>query len=186
MPPPAERPAVFLDRDGVLNDDGGYLYRTSDVTLIAGAAAAVAELARRGFLILVISNQSGVARGRFGTGDVERFNATLDRALRREGGAGVDGFYYCPHLPKAPEATVPAWTCACDCRKPAPGMVLKAARDHRVALGRSFLVGDKPEDVECAVRAGVRGIQVTAPGRPPHPQALAQVASLAAALPLLR
>lgn len=180
---PAARPAIFLDRDGVLNVDKGYAFKPEDLQLTSGTAAAVAELKRRGYCLIVVSNQSGVARGKFGEQDVTRFNAALDKALRRAGGFGIDAFYYCPHLV---DGTVEAYAKDCDCRKPKPGMIQKAARELRIDLSRSFMVGDKPDDIDCAEAAGIRGVQVTASGYPAHPKAVAYVASLSDALPYLR
>lgn len=178
-----KHPAIFLDRDGVLNVDKGYVYKPSDLELIDGVPEALAELKRRGYLLLVISNQSGVARGKFGEAEVEAFNAALEAEVKRQGGVGVDAFYYCPHLP---DGSVAAYKKDCDCRKPKPGMVLRAAREHDVDLSRSYFVGDKPDDVACALAAGIRGIQATATGYPRHPQALAHVPTLKDALSLLR
>lgn len=175
------RAAVFLDRDGVLNEDLGYVHRVEDLRLLSGVPEALIELRRRGYLLLVVTNQSGVARGHFGLDDVERFHAAVAAELARSG-AGLDGFYVCPHLP---DGAVARYRQTCDCRKPAPGLVLRAASEHGVDLTRSFLVGDKPDDIECAVRAGVTGIQVAAAGRPRHQAALALVPSLAAALAII-
>ena len=173
---PGLRPAVFLDRDGVLNEDLGYSFDVAQLRVIAGAALALKQLKDRGYLLIVVSNQSGVARGYFTTTEVDRFNAALNQRLRMERGTGVDAFYYCPFHP---DGKVPGYTKASPLRKPEPGMVLQAAAEHGVDLRCSYLVGDKFSDVECAIRAGVKGIQVAAPGQSKHPLALFSVSSLA-------
>lgn len=180
-PPPGRklRPAVFLDRDGVLNHDSGYVHDAADLVVLPGVPAALATLAQRGYALIVVSNQSGVARGLYDLAAVHAFNAALDARIVADGGVAPSAYYVCPHHP---EAVVAELRVDCACRKPAPGMVLTAAREHRLDLAASYLVGDRADDVECAVRAGVRGIQVTAAGREPHVAALAQVASLTAAL----
>jgi len=173
---PGLRPAVFLDRDGVLNEDLGYSFDVAQLRVIAGAALALKQLKDRGYLLIVVSNQSGVARGYFTTTEVDRFNAALNQRLRGEQGTGVDAFYYCPFHP---DGKVPDYTKASQLRKPEPGMVLQAAAEHGVDLRRSYLVGDKFSDIECAVRAGVKGIQVAAPDQSKHPLALFWVSGLA-------
>jgi len=184
MPAPPKRrlPAVFLDRDGVLNADGGYLYRLEDLHLLSGVPAALTELKKRGFLLVVVSNQSGVARGYFTTADVDAFNQELARVVAAAGGPALDAFYYCPHLPNG---SVAAYSHACDCRKPAPGLILAAAAQLPIDLTCSYMIGDKPSDVACALAAGVKAIQIAKTDTPAHPGALAYVASLADALPYI-
>lgn len=169
------RPAIFLDRDGVLNVDKGYVHRLEDMSLISGVAGAVAALKKRGYVLIVISNQSGVARGLFPETDIPKFNTALSNAIRRAVGVGLDAFYYCPHHP---EGKVEAYTKTCTCRKPAPGLIQKAAREHGIDLSKSFLVGDRPDDIAAGIAAGVTSIQVTATGYPLHPDAKAHVAAL--------
>jgi D-glycero-D-manno-heptose 1,7-bisphosphate phosphatase len=185
-------PAVFLDRDGVLNEDLGYAVKLEDLRLLPGVGPAVVQLRKKGYLLIVVSNQSGVARGKFHEEDVRRFNAELNRRLISEavhyfdgsdGFHGINGFYYCPHHP---EGVVPGYASNCDCRKPAPGMILQAAAEHGVDLAASYMVGDKPDDMECAQRAGVVGIQVKSRYGAQHPHAVAYVDSLLAAVPYIR
>jgi len=176
QPPTVQRPAVFLDRDGVLNEDSGYTFEVAKLRLISGAAGALKLLKQRGFLLIVVSNQSGVARGLFSTQQVDAFNEALDQRLREEHGIGIDAFYYCPYHP---DGTVASFTKVSSWRKPEPGMVLQAQSDYGIELERSYLVGDRYDDIECAVRAGVKGIQVLAPGQIKHPLALSWVSSLA-------
>jgi D-glycero-D-manno-heptose 1,7-bisphosphate phosphatase len=174
--------AVFLDRDGVLNFDTGYTYRLADLRLLPGVSQALTQLKQGGFQLIVVSNQSGVARGKFAIADVEAFHQAMNSALRAEGGPVIDEFLYCPHHP---EGSVAEFAVVCSCRKPEPGMIVAAAQRHGLTLRDSFLVGDKSDDIEAATRAGVRGIQVRSRYGPPHPSAMALVDSLEEAVPLI-
>lgn len=145
------RRAAFLDRDGTLIREVGYLSRLEDVELLPGAAAALRRLGEAGYLRLVVTNQSGVARGMFDLAFVEETHRELRRRLQAEG-ADVEGFYVCPHHP---DLTGP-----CGCRKPAPGLVERAAAEWGVDLAASWVVGDKPADVELARAAGCRAALV--------------------------
>jgi D-glycero-D-manno-heptose 1,7-bisphosphate phosphatase len=187
------RRAVFLDRDGVLNADAGYTWRLSDLQILPGVPDALAVLGRRGFLRIVVSNQSGVARGFFGVDDVERFHGALRAELRAQlareqpgttvPGDLLDDVFYCPHLPDG----VPGpYRRACTCRKPEPGLLHEAAQRHGIDLASSYLVGDKDSDILCAQAAGARGVQIIGNDRTPHPAAYAAAPSLAEALPFLR
>ena len=148
--------AVFLDRDGTINRDVGYLNSPSQVELIDGSALAVKRLKDAGFLVVVISNQSGIARGLIEEEAVGRIHETLSGMLRAEG-ADVDGFYYCPHHP---EGVLDRFRCKCSCRKPEPGLVLKASEDLDIDLSRSYVVGDKVSDVQLAYKTGCVGVMV--------------------------
>ena len=152
------RPAAFLDRDGVLNVDHGYAYKPEDLELIPGAAAAVRLLNEAGYLVIVVSNQSGVARGYFDEAAVRQFNAQLKDALRTRD-AHIDAFYYCPHHP---DGKVSAFAVSCRCRKPQPGLLEQAARDWPIDRARSFLVGDKDDDIPAAQAFGIRGARFDA------------------------
>jgi D-glycero-D-manno-heptose 1,7-bisphosphate phosphatase len=149
------RPAVFLDRDGTINVDHGYVHRIADVQLIEGAAEAIAALNRAGFLVIVVTNQSGVARGLYTQEDVERVHAHL-RVLLEAGGGHVDAFYYCPYHPEGQGA----YRQDSPLRKPAIGMFELARRDFELDAERSWMVGDKLEDMLFAERAGLQGILV--------------------------
>jgi D-glycero-D-manno-heptose 1,7-bisphosphate phosphatase len=177
-----EQPAVFLDRDGVLNEDLGYVYRPEDLKLRPGVVHGLSVLKKAGFKLIVITNQSGIARGYFTESDVINFHETLNEAIKSEGGPSLDAFYICPHHL---EGTDPRFTQSCSCRKPEPGMVLAAQIAHDLYLANSYLIGDKSDDMECAVRAGVQGIQVV--GRYPatHPKALAVVSSFQSAVQVI-
>lgn len=146
--------AVFLDRDGTINVEAGYLRQLDDLVLMPGAAEAIKQLRSAGYLCVLATNQSGPARGYYGEDHVLALNERLLDLLKGEG-TTLDGVYYCPHLP---DGTVPGYTRNCDCRKPEPGMLLKAAQDLGIDLGQSYMVGDKATDVEVAHRAGCRGI----------------------------
>ncbi len=149
-------PAVFLDRDGTLNEQMGYINHLSRLKVLAGVGRAVKRLNQAGFKIIVISNQSGVARGYFPESLVDEVNQVLAERLAADG-AMIDRFYTCCHLPGA---QVKAYDLDCDCRKPRPGLILQAARDFKLDLTQSFAVGDRIIDVDCAHRAKVRGVLV--------------------------
>jgi D-glycero-D-manno-heptose 1,7-bisphosphate phosphatase len=145
------RPAAFFDRDGVLIQDHGYVHKTQDLVLMPDAAAAVRLCNDAGFLVFVITNQAGVARGLYDEEAVRVFNRALVTALSAQG-ARIDDVRYCPHHP---EATQSAYRLVCGCRKPAPGMLLDLMRAWPVDAGRSFLVGDKESDLAAGRAAGI-------------------------------
>jgi D-glycero-D-manno-heptose 1,7-bisphosphate phosphatase len=155
-PPKVElRPALFLDRDGVLNEDRGYVSRWEDFHWIAGAREAVAAFNRAGWLVIVVTNQSGVGRGFYSEADMHALHARMAQDLAEVGGR-IDAFYYAPQHPDAPQDTYrhpdpPD-------RKPNPGMILRALSEWPIDKAASVLVGDKPSDLEAALRAGVRGV----------------------------
>jgi D-glycero-D-manno-heptose 1,7-bisphosphate phosphatase len=147
------RRAVFLDRDGTLNVEKEYLHRAEDWEWIPGAIEAIRLLNQTGFVVLVTTNQSGVARGYYDEQAVRDLHAAVDRWLTAEG-ARVDGYYYCPHHPHYGSVR------DCDCRKPAPGLLLAGAREHAVDLKKSYVVGDKAADVGAALAVGAAPILV--------------------------
>jgi D-glycero-D-manno-heptose 1,7-bisphosphate phosphatase len=148
--------AVFLDRDGTVNVEVGYLNNLEQLMLISGAGTAIKRLNEKGLKVVLVTNQSGVARGYFSESFVQETHVLLKQLLQKEG-AIVDAIYYCPHHPKAGNSH---FTTACDCRKPGTGMIDRAARDLRIDVKRSFVVGDKWSDVELGQRAGARSILV--------------------------
>jgi D-glycero-D-manno-heptose 1,7-bisphosphate phosphatase len=153
---PSLRPAVFLDRDGNLNEDVGYLSELSQLTLYPWAIDAVRLLNRAGYLVVVVTNQGGIGRGVIRPEFVPELHAEIDRRLVL-GGAKVDAWYYCPHHP---EAIIEDLRALCRCRKPATGMVDDAARDLGIDLTRSWVIGDKWGDVQVGERMGGRSILV--------------------------
>jgi D-glycero-D-manno-heptose 1,7-bisphosphate phosphatase len=153
---PPVKPAVFLDRDGTLIEERGYLDRLDDIALFAGAPAALTLLRDAGYALVLVTNQAGVARGFFDEAFVQAAHRRLADLLAAEG-LTLDGYYYCPHHP---EGVVAGYARVCQCRKPAPGMVEQAVRDLDIDVDRSFVVGDKWLDVELATNAGARGILV--------------------------
>jgi D,D-heptose 1,7-bisphosphate phosphatase len=157
-----DRPAAFLDRDGTITLDRGYLRRPGDVELIPGAADAVRSLGRAGFLVVVVSNQSGVARGLMTEEDVALVHEKLESLLALEG-VRLDGAYYCPNLA---EGTDERYTRDVSCRKPATGLIERAVRDLGIDLPSSVMVGDQVSDMELASRVGIPGVLVlTGKGR---------------------
>lgn len=150
-------PAVFVDRDGVLIEDVDLLARPDQVRLIDGAAEALSALKSGGFRLIMATNQPVVARGLATLQQVEEVHRELDRLLVAEGTPPLDASYVCPHHPNA---TLPNYRAQCDCRKPRPGLLLKAAREHRLDLASSFLVGDRITDIGAGKAAGCHTIMV--------------------------
>jgi D-glycero-D-manno-heptose 1,7-bisphosphate phosphatase len=150
---PAEpRRAVFLDRDGVINIDRSYVHRWEDFEFVPGAVDAVRRLKAAGYMVVVVTNQAGLARGLYTEAEYAELTRRMRLALS-EGDADVDAVYHCPHHLGGSVATL---SINCECRKPAPGMLLQAARDLNLSLPDSILIGDKPSDIEAARRAELR------------------------------
>jgi D-glycero-D-manno-heptose 1,7-bisphosphate phosphatase len=149
--------AIFLDRDGVLIEDTDLLTDVRAMRLLPGVPEALQRLKAAGFLLLTVSNQTVVARGMLTEQEVAALNTELEQQLARVGGARFDGHYFCPHHPRA---TLPAYRRICDCRKPRPGLLLRAARAHDLDLRASFMVGDRLTDIHAGARAGCRTILV--------------------------
>lgn len=145
--------AVFLDRDGVLNVDHGYIHKIEDLEWIEEAREAIAYLNAQGYKVFVVTNQSGVARGYYKIGDVQNLHAYMQKELKQKGGL-IERFYICPHHP---EGKVPKYTKICDCRKPKPGMLLQAMKDYSLNREDCFLIGDKDSDIAAANKAGIKG-----------------------------
>lgn len=157
--------AVFLDRDGTVNEEVGYLSDLAHLRLLPGSAAAISRLNEAGFKVVLVTNQSGVARGYFPESFVHETHALLIKMLAEQG-ASLDGIYYCPHHPRAGNSH---FTMVCDCRKPGTGLLDRAAKDLKIDLTRSFVVGDKWSDVELGQRAGARSILVRTGFAPDDP-----------------
>ena len=140
-------PAVFIDRDGTIMEDTDYCSDPKDVRIFPGVLEALGSLRSCGFKLIIITNQSGIGRGLF---TLDQYRKVEAEVLRQLGDGLVEATYYCPDAPGEQS----------HCRKPAPGMVVQATRDHQIDLSRSFLIGDKEIDVECAHNAGIHAIRV--------------------------
>lgn len=148
--------AIFLDRDGTIIEDVGYLNNPQDIKFIPGSIEAIKKLNEAGYKVIIITNQAGVARGLI----IENMLQTLDKTIQKEllnGGAQIDAIYYCPH--HAEHGHYP-YKQECGCRKPEPGMILKAAKDHNIDLSQSWMIGDKKSDIEAGQAAGTKTILV--------------------------
>ena len=148
--------AVFLDRDGTLIRNRHYGCDPDQIELLDGVVGGLRELQRASYRLVVVTNQSGIARGYFDEQRLAAMHRRLAELLAAHG-VGITGFYHCPHHP---EGTVSGYSGACDCRKPRPGMLLRAARDHGIDLAESWLVGDILDDIEAGRRAGCRSILI--------------------------
>src|SRR3954451_24685963 len=141
------RSAVFLDRDGTLIVDQGYTRKPSQVDFLPGVISALRTIQSAGYLLIIVSNQSGVGRGYFTLEEVDKVNDHLENLLIEQG-IEINGTYYCPHSPYE----------GCSCRKPKPGMVFQAIKEHKIDASQSYLVGDKWTDIEAARAAGVKPV----------------------------
>lgn len=150
------RRAVFIDRDGTISEEVGYVNHVSRYRVFPFAAEAVRALNEAGWLAVLVTNQAGVARGYFEEAMIGRVHGLLAEELER-GGARLDAVYYCPHHPSVGE---PPYRSDCDCRKPRPGLIRRAAEEHGADLPRSWMVGDRYSDTELARNAGVRAALV--------------------------
>ena len=148
---PTVRRAVFLGRDGVLNRDHGYVSRPEEFEWLPGVMHALRALQRAGWGLVVVTNQGGIARGIYGPAEYANLTAWMHSELAQHGIA-LDEVYHCPHLSDAPLA---AWRRQCDCRKPAPGLLRRAARDLSLDLASCVIVGAKPCDIQAGRTAGV-------------------------------
>jgi D-glycero-D-manno-heptose 1,7-bisphosphate phosphatase len=150
------RRAIFLDRDGTVSEEVGYVNHISRLRLLPRTAEAIRKINESQFLAVLVTNQAGVARGYFKEELVRRVHARLKEMLA-EGRARLDGIYYCPHHPTAGE---PPYRRDCNCRKPKPGMIEAAREDLAIDLSRSFMVGDKYSDIVFAHSVGIKGVLV--------------------------
>ena len=155
-------PAAFLDRDGVINVDHGYVSAWAQFEFLPGVPAALRQLQDAGYRLIVVSNQSGIGRGLYTEADLNRLNEQISGHLKQTVGADIAGFYHCPHHPTEAQGE---FLTQCDCRKPAPGMITRAVREHGIDVERSLLVGDKRSDIEAGKAARVaRLFRVVPPG----------------------
>lgn len=148
--------AVFLDRDGTVVEERGYITVPEMIELLPGAAQAIAELRGGGWKVFVTSNQGLVAKGMISEDDLAAINFRMVALLAAEG-AEVDGIYYCPHHP---EGTLPDYSGDCDCRKPKPGLLERAAREHGLSLSECVMIGDSLRDIQAGQAAGARTVLV--------------------------
>lgn len=150
--------AVFLDRDGTINEHNGYVTRPEDFFLMPKAAEAIAQINKKGYLAVVVTNQPVIARGDCDEKTLHEIHKRME-VLLGEKGAYTDGIYYCPHHPhKGFENEVEELKISCDCRKPSPGLLLRAKEDFNIDMSLSFMVGDSPTDAQAGERAGCTGI----------------------------
>lgn len=145
--------AVFFDRDGTINVEVGYLYKFDDFKWIEGAIDAIRFCNRHEFLAIVITNQSGIARGFYSEADVLKLHRQINDELAKHG-AHIDDFFYCPHHPRG---AIEKYAVNCQCRKPKPKLILDACEKYSVDKSQSILIGDMPRDIESAINAGIRG-----------------------------
>ncbi|MGR6981991.1 D-glycero-beta-D-manno-heptose 1,7-bisphosphate 7-phosphatase [Testudinibacter sp. P27/CKL/0425] len=153
--------AIFLDRDGTLNVDHGYVHQIDQFEFIDGSIEALLELKRMGYLLVLVTNQSGIARAYFSEKQFLQLTEWFDWSLA-DRGVDFDGIYYCPHLPDG----IGEYRQQCDCRKPQPGMLLQAAAELNIDLNRSFMIGDKLEDVMAGKAASVAHTILVRTGKP--------------------
>ena len=147
--------AVFLDRDGVINVDHGYVSTWDQFEFLPGVPEALRKLQDAGYLLIVVSNQSGIGRGYYSEADVVSLNQAIAQHLESTVGVTLSDFYHCPHHPTEAEGE---FRRQCDCRKPAPGMIQRAVLDHGIDVKTSLLVGDKDSDIEAGRAAGVAAL----------------------------
>jgi len=151
------KPAVFIDRDGTINEQMGYINHINRFVLLPGTAEAIKTLNRHDFLAIVLSNQSGVARGYFPVDLVDKIHTYMKELLQKNG-AVMDGIYFCPHHA---HGVVPEFSIACDCRKPGTGMIEMARENFDIDMTHSYVVGDRCSDIDMAHRSNLKGILVT-------------------------
>ena len=149
--------AVFIDRDGVITEDPPhYAHKKEQLSLIPQSAEAIRLLNENGYKVIIVSNQSGIARGYYPEEDTKRFNKELEKELEKNN-ASIDAIYYCPHHPTA---KLKNYRIKCDCRKPKPGMILKASEEHNIDITKSFMIGDRKGDIVAGKNAGCKTIHV--------------------------
>lgn len=148
--------AVFLDRDGTINVEKDYLHRIEEFDFIPGAPEAIRKFNDAGYLVVVVTNQSGIARGYYTEEDVDNLHSHISKELERRTGARVDAWMYCPHHPGGKGS----YALPCTCRKPLPGMLRDAARRLNISLVSSIMIGDKRSDIEAALAAGCKPVLV--------------------------
>ncbi len=136
--------AIFLDRDGVINEDFGYVHKIENFHFIPGVFEALRHFKSLGYKLILVTNQSGIGRGYYSEEDFKKLTQWMQKRLEKEG-VRLDAIYYCPHHPDT----------GCDCRKPQPGMIVRAIEEQDIDAVSSWMIGDKPSDIEAAKRAGI-------------------------------
>ena len=154
--------AIFLDRDGTINADHGYVHKIDDFQFIEGVGKALKQLQDKGYLLVLVTNQSGIARGYFSEAQFHQQTEWMDWSLDEDYGVVLDGIYYCPHHPEGKGE----FKADCDCRKPKAGMFLEAIKDLNIDPTQSYMVGDKLEDLLAAEAAGVKTKVLVKTGKP--------------------
>jgi len=158
------KPAVFLDRDGTINEERGHIFTPEDLAILSGAATAIRRLNESPYLTVVVTNQSVIARGKCNEICMEEIHDRLQLLIALDG-ASIDRIYYCPHYPdKNILGGREDLKIVCDCRKPAPGLIIRAAQDMNIDLSLSWMIGNMTSDIEAATRAGVRSILLSNQG----------------------
>ncbi|CAO95967.1 D-glycero-beta-D-manno-heptose 1,7-bisphosphate 7-phosphatase [Erwinia tasmaniensis] len=155
-------PAIFLDRDGTINVDHGYVSEIDNFEFIDGVIDAMRELKQMGFALVLVTNQSGIARGMFSEDQFMQLTEWMDWSLA-DRDVDLDGIYFCPHHP---EGVTETFKQSCDCRKPQPGMLLTAQQELNIDMSASYMVGDKIEDMQAAAAAGVGKKVLVRSGKP--------------------
>ena len=148
--------ALFLDRDGTINIDRDYVYKTEDFILIEGVCDIIKRYMQEGYLVIVVTNQSGVGRGLFSEDDVKKLHNYADILLSTHG-VKIDKWYYCPHHPVY---GIRKYKKNCNCRKPQTGMIEKAVEDFNIDVKNSLLVGDKEDDIKCGEKMGIKSVYI--------------------------
>ena len=162
--------AILLDRDGTINIDKNYVFKIEDLEFEKNAVEGLKKLSGVGYKLIIISNQSGVARGYFTEEDLQKFNDELLRRLK-DNGINIEAVYVCPHHPEGNGK----YKLDCDCRKPKTGMIMKAKEDHDIDLQNSIMIGDHPKDVEVGKNVGCKTIFMLTGHGPEHKEEVAEI-----------
>ena len=154
-----KRSAAFFDRDGTINVNYGHVYKPADLTFVEGTPEVIRKYNDAHIPVIVVTNQAGIAKGMYTEADMHRFNSYMNRCLREKYNAHIDAFYFCPHHPHSGyEGEVKELKIDCNCRKPKPGMLLKAAEDLNIDLSQSYMVGDGENDIKAGKAAGCKTV----------------------------
>lgn len=146
------RKAAFFDRDGTINVNTGHLYEPEKLQFVPGAPELIRDYKEQGYLIIVATNQAGIAKGYYSEAQMHRLHEHMNFRLLNEYGTCIDHFYFCPHHPD--------YTGPCDCRKPETGMLRRAVEEHQIDCSRSVLFGDKPSDIQCGEKVGIKSFYI--------------------------